>query len=344
MNNSEVTGPPIIIAPNNTGKQPALSETIGFPGVAPKDTAERLVTSDFMASPSQSVLNDMVSRFIDATNNEALKTAICGSCARETSVVECEEIPLKDIPNKHHLIPHSPHVAHELINGLLIYPVALGASKETMHLCDECRNQLKKDVRPRLSLSNGMWVGDVPRQLQNLTLPERLLLAKYYPSAYIVKLFPKQKNTSTWDRGQMHSALKGNVSTYRLDPRQVAHMIDGTIFPPPAKILSATIGITFVGPKGLRESTIPAMFRVRRWRVREALLWLKANNPLYSDIEISEERLLQLPEDSIPEELVMTAKHSTDTEAVERENGGYVPTDAADDIEFEGQYSLDLRE
>ena len=32
-------------------------------------------------------------------------------------------------------------------------------------------------------------------------------------------------------------------------------MIDRRLFPPPAKILSATIGITFVGQKGLREST-----------------------------------------------------------------------------------------
>jgi uncharacterized protein DUF6570 len=134
----------------------------------------------------------------------------------------------------------------------------------------------------------------------------------------------------------MHSGLKGNVSTYRLDPRQIAHLIDGTSFPPPAKILTATIGITFVGPKGLRESTMPAMFRVRRWRVRDGLLWLKANNPLYSDIKISEERLLELPEDGVPEELLMIARHSMDTQALERETEGYVPTDAADDMGTEG--------
>jgi hypothetical protein len=134
----------------------------------------------------------------------------------------------------------------------------------------------------------------------------------------------------------MHSGLKGNVSTYRLDPHQVAHLIDGTSFPPSAKIFSATIGITFVGPKGLRESTMPAMFRVRRWRVREALLWLKVNNPLYLDIEISEERLLELPEDGIPDELVMTAKHSTDIKALERESESYVPIDAADEVGSEG--------
>ena len=83
---------------------------------------------------------------------------------------------------------------------------------------------------------------------------------------------------------------------------------------------------------------MPGMFRVRRWKVREALMWLKANNPLYTDIEISEERLLELPEDGVPEELTMTAKYSSDMAAVEREHGGYVPTDAADDIE--GKYHI----
>ena len=63
-----------------------------------------------------------------------------------------------------------------------------------------------------------MWLGDVPAQLDNLTLPERLLtvlLAKYFPSAYtsIVKLFPKHYNARSWDRSQIRSALIGNVST-----------------------------------------------------------------------------------------------------------------------------------
>jgi hypothetical protein len=312
----------------------AMNEDMANPDAAAKEVAECLVASQFMNSPSQETLDKIVADFIDATGNQALKTVACGACARESIASECTETPLKDIPNRHLLTPHTAHAAHELVDNLLIYAPGLGASKKTMHLCNECHNQLKKNVRPRLSLSNDMWIGEIPRELQILTLSERLLLAKYFPSAYIVKLFPKQKNAHAWDRSQMHSGLKGNVSTYRLDPHQVASMIDGKWFPPPAKILSATIGITFIGPKGLRESTMPAIFRVRRWRVREALRWLKANNPLYTDIEISEERLSELPEDGIPEELTMTAKHSTDTGSLEREHGDYVPTDAADD---EGQ-------
>jgi hypothetical protein len=305
---------------------------------ASHNAVERLIASEFLDTPSQEKLNSITSDFIDATGNEALKTVPCGSCAREMNRSECNETTLKDIPNRHHLIPHAAHPAHKLVDGLLIYPPAMGSSRKTCHLCNECRNQLKKNLCPRLSLSNGMWIGEVPQQLQNLTLPERIMIAKYFPSAYIVKLFPKHKNAFTWDRSQMHNGLKGNVSTYRLDPRQVATMIDGRTYPPPARILSATIGITFIGPKGYREPTMPAMFRVRRWKIKEALTWLKPNNPLYADIEISEERLLQLPEDGIPDELSMTAKYSTDTEAVEREHGGYVPTDAADDNE--GDYTI----
>ena len=306
-------------------------------GAVLNDNTERLVASGFLTTTSQSTLDGIISHFINATNNDTLKIVVCGSCAREISADDSEEILLENIPNRHHLIPHKPHPAHELVNGLLLHPSALGAAKKTMDLCNGCRNHLKKNLRPSLSLSNGMWVGGIPRELQNLTLPERLLLSKYYPSAYIVKLFPKQKNASTWDRSQMHSGMKGNVSTYRLDPRQIAHLIDGTMFPPPAKILSATIGITFVGPKGIRESMMPAMFRVRRWRVREGLVWLKGNNPLYADIEVSEDRLSELPNDGIPDELMMIAKHTTDIMSLEKERGGYVPTDAADDMGSEGK-------
>jgi hypothetical protein len=172
-----------------------------------------------------------------------------------------------------------------------------------------------------------MWIGDIPKELQGLTLPERILIAKHYPAAYIIKLFPKKKGSRSWDQNQMHNGLKGNVSTYKLDPAQVATMVEGEVMPPPAKILSATIGITFIGPRGLPESTMPGMFRVWRQRIHRALEWLKQNNKLYADIVISADRLLDLPEDGIPKELMLMVKHSTDTDAVYREEDGYVPLD-----------------
>lgn len=280
-----------------------------------------------MTVPPKDALNDMIAKFIEATGNAALRTMICGACAREMYAQDCKETKISDIPNKELLKPHRPHPAQQLFDSILLYPTAVDQEHQSTVLCQECLSQLKNNRLPKLSLANNLWVGEIPFELRNLTLPERLLLARYFPAAYIVKLFPKGKNAYAWDRSQMHSGLRGNVSTYRLDPRQVASMIDGRTFPPPSRILSATIGVTFIGPKGLPESSLPSMFRVRRRKVRDALTWLKDNNPLYSDIEISEDRLMQLPEDGIPDEITMTVKFSTDTFALEREHAGYVPTE-----------------
>lgn len=41
----------------------------------------------------------------------------------------------------------------------------------------------------------------------------------------------------------------------------------------------------------------PKEFRVRRLKIEQSLNWLKNNNPAYSDIIISNERLQSIPED-----------------------------------------------
>jgi hypothetical protein len=163
-----------------------------------------------------------------------------------------------------------------------------------------------------------MWIGRVPECLQILTLAERLLIAKFFPTAYIVKLYPKLTGAAHWDHSQLYSGLKGSVSTYALDPNLVNSMIDGKILPAPPIILSATIAVTFITPSGKPEFLLPKMLHVRRNIVREALLWLKAHNPLYNDIIISEERLQGLLENGIPNEIICTAKCSTDMESVVR--------------------------
>ena len=133
----------------------------------------------------------------------------------------------------------------------------------------------------------------------------------------------------------MYSGLKGNVSTYQLDQAQISSMVDGTILPQPAKVLAATIGITFVGPKNLPDRGLPDMFKVRRERVRNALEWLKENNPLYSNVTISLTWLMELPENDVPYELHATTKLSTDITKLHAEHDGYVPSQEICDDESE---------
>jgi hypothetical protein len=293
---------------------------------------EKLCHGPFMKSPLTETVNTAISEFIDRTGNAALAIGICAVCARETMSTNLSLQRLDSVPNPHRLKPITPHPSHDLFNGMLLHPPGVLEGGRG-NMCAECEMALKADKIPKHALANGMWIGRVPHELAYLTLPERILIAKYFPAAYIIKLYPKKKGGRYWDKRQLYSGLRGNVSTYQLDQSQIASMIDGLIMPQPASLLAATIGITFVGPKNLPEKCMPDMFRVRRTRVRLALEWLKAHNPLFADIIISASRLADLPEDDVPYELKTTTKLSTNMNLLYAEQDGYVPSQETNDDE-----------
>ena len=177
-----------------------------------------------------------------------------------------------------------------------------------------------------------MWIGEVPLVLRLLTLPERILVARFFPAAYIVKLYPAKKGARSWPSSGFHSGIRGNVSTYRLNTEDIAEMTDSQIMPPSSTILAATIGITFIGPRNLPERTMPGFLQVNRRRVHDALLWLKENNPVYHNIIISVDRLNELPQDDVPVEISCLMKLSDNVDQFVDENNGYVP-DYDDDFE-----------
>jgi len=266
-----------------------------------------------------------------------MAVGVCAVCAQETELMGLTADRINNFPNPHRLKPVVNHPAHDFYNGMLLHPAGVTSSGYA-NACAECLRALKLDKLPSLALANGLWIGDTPHELAYLTLPERLLIAKYFPAAYIIKLYPKQKGARHWDKRQLYSGLKGNVSTYQLDQSQIASMIDGTIMPQQIRLLAATIGITFVGPKNLPDRCMPDIFKVRRSRVRTALEWLKENNPLFANITISASRLAELPENDVPYELRATTRLSTDISTLHAEQEGYVPSqEACEDGSNEGE-------
>jgi hypothetical protein len=293
------------------------------------------VDEDFLRAPKEGVVEKCISNFIDRTSNEALARQTCMSCARTVWRHETTECKVLEIPNPEHLYPYDEHHAYVLTSGMLLHNRALrnDAEGQKGSLCHDCIRDLKARKRPKFSLSNGMWVGEVPYELLALTLPEKILIARYYPAAYVVKLFLKVKGARHWNPEGLNSGVRGNVSTYRLNITDIIDMVDLNILPPPARMLAAVIAVTIIGPKGFPEKTMPGFLRVRRSRVREALIWLKANNPLYANIEICEQTLGQFPEDDIPEEILGTTKYSDDVMQRERERAGYVVEDDDEELE-----------
>ncbi|GLB41134.1 putative helicase family protein [Lyophyllum shimeji] len=183
-----------------------------------------------------------------------------------------------------------------------------------------------------LALANGLWVGDIPHELAVLTLAERLLVARYFPVAYIVKLFLKDVNACFFDGEGANKGLKGNVSTYRLDTNEIAGMLEDRRMPPPARLLSSVLSVTFVGPRNIPESCLPHALRVRRRHVHDALRWMKNHNMIYRDIEISEERLQELPANAVPIEILAGLRYSDDIGSLAREHASYVPEDDPEEI------------
>ncbi|KAG9310661.1 hypothetical protein JVU11DRAFT_9247 [Chiua virens] len=172
-----------------------------------------------------------------------------------------------------------------------------------------------------------MWIGEVPDEISTLTLPERMLIARYYSAAYIVKLYPKNRGAQSWDPATLNQGLRGNVSSYRLNTQDIVSMVDGRFLPPHPSILLATIGVTFVGPQNVPDRCMPPMLMVNRSRIKTALQFLQRANPLYWNVIISEENLHLLPEHGVPDEIMAVVQHSDDMDILEQEHSGYTDLD-----------------
>lgn len=284
----------------------------------------RLLQSDFLVTATDTEQKERIEAFTSRIGNDACQRKVCAVCARLQPISELREMNIQDIPNYRLLRPLTPHPSHTLFDGILLHENAV-SKKTRCFSCRGCINALEKGTLPPLSLANGMYIGEVPFELARLSLAEKLLVAKAYPVAYVVKLFPKFAGATSWSGDKLHKGLRGNVSTHMLPVQGIADLVDDKKMPPQSKILSSVISVSFIGPTKLTANYIPPMFRVSRERVAAALRWLKTNNPIYRDITISEERLADLPENGVPDEILANIRHSTDVGTLYQEHDGYIP-------------------
>ena len=139
-------------------------------------------------------------------------------------------------------------------------------------VCKRCckdKSQIKM-----FSDGSNMDPGQVPAELSNLTVVEQQLICSLSPNINIHML----------KHGGIGSS--GHCITF---PQEINEPCK--IFPK----LPTDINIIRIRKQGRNDTS--KEFRVRRFNVEKALIWLKLHNPAYSKIEISRERLDMLPED-----------------------------------------------
>jgi len=151
-------------------------------------------------------------------------------------------------------------------------------------ICTTCVNCLKKNKVPLLALANGIWLGEVPDELKNLTYAEQLLIGRVRHNRCIIRV-----------SSGMHK-MKANAISFSNPMPKIYNVL-----PPPVGELDDVLAFIYTGPcKPTKSDFERTPLLVRRKKVAAALEWLKLNHCDYYDLEISQENLDSYPEDGIP--------------------------------------------
>ncbi|CAF1163308.1 unnamed protein product [Rotaria sordida] len=178
-----------------------------------------------------------------------------------------------------------------IINKMLLCRKGIHLETLNAQLCRQCYTDLLSNNQPSLSLSNLMWIGNIPQELKDLTLPEQKLIALYRHSSCVVKLC-----SIIGDPSLAQSALKGNVITFPQNLSDIAKQL-----PLSLDELPHIIKIIFVGKTIPSKDQLRSILTVRREKIRTALIWLHANNILYNNIDINHLLIDTLPTNEIPD-------------------------------------------
>lgn len=91
-------------------------------------------------------------------------------------------------------------------------------------MCKCCLTALKKNEIPKYTAANKMWIGDVPKELTDLTITELRLIGIYRHNSCVIKL-----KSMKCEGSAVQSGLKGNVITFPQNLSMMVRMLPLTI-------------------------------------------------------------------------------------------------------------------
>ena len=216
----------------------------------------------------------------------------------------------------------------------MLYSDGLSKQGKTLMstVCCKCYDSLSNGSIPKFCPVNSMWLGNVPTELQDLTIPEEKLISLYRHNSCIIKLHSPFHSTTT-----AQPALKGNCITFLQNLSSVA-----TSLPLALDDLCDTLKVIFVGSQPPKRLQLRRVLTVRKKKVVNALHWLKKYNPLYRDINIDRVNIEKLPDDDIPESIMSTMEQKIVEEEALSERAGYVPDPLSDPRENHASESVPI--
>ena len=228
----------------------------------------------------------IVNNFVERTSFQNLEEYGCAVCGKLTSIAQLRL--LQDVEAKHLeclIVPEVTRVERSWRKDPVTSIPGPVLDTSCQHICIKCHDSVKNGKIPQLALANGLWVGDIPSQLQNLSWTEQLLISRVVRNYCIVKV----------SKSKMHK-MKANAICHAVPMPKIYSAL-----PPKRSELDEVLAFLYIGPtKPTPEDLKRTPLLVRRNRVIDALEWLKLNHKDYQDIEISHKNMNEYSEDEPP--------------------------------------------
>ncbi|CAF1520077.1 unnamed protein product [Adineta steineri] len=296
------------------------------------------------------VKNHCLNEFIQSMSMSMLAENTCAICNSRNSLQTSKKLLISQIPNIH-LLKVSDDIKNLIINtsslqmtesiqsnlnsdsssfyyehDTVLYKNGLFQQnkKNMCTMCEKCHTALSKGVIPKFSVANNMWLGDVPVELQGLTIPEEKLISLHRHNSCIIKLQSPFHSMAT-----AQGALKGKCITFLQNTPNIVNSL-------PLKMadLCDTLNVIFIGARPPERIQLKRILTVRKKKIVEALRWLKKYNILYKNIDINLDNTTQLPENDIPESIMTTMEQILNDKEVPSERAGYIPDPLSNSIEL----------
>ena len=215
---------------------------------------------------------------------------------------------LSNMPNYK---PPKPH----LLDRIPLAPDGVLHNGAILRVCNNCCRAVNKyNAMPPFALANGLQLDEILEELQDLTIPEQMLISRLRIKCCIaLKVGVGGKNTPKTHAIKGHCIAFPAVSQLFLLNLTLSIQDTSSLYqvlPMAATDLAGLFQVVFIGDKmpgapGVKWNF--KVFNVRKWRILAALLWLIEHNPLYEGVKIDFKELNKYPEDDVPDEIMKGA-------------------------------------
>jgi hypothetical protein len=266
----------------------------------------------------QSLKAKISQMFREETSSDALREKTCACCAESVPPDKCEVLPTNSLNLE--LLKRPDNGAREVeaedVNFPYIDPDCVspqfpsfdGIDKDVMlepagvlsaedveevclQICKHCSHSLARNKLPQFALANQMFLGNCPPELQDLTFIEESIISLCRAKLCLIQLRADEANDDIVPPNTQRG-LRGHVIVYPQSPQSVAKKL-----PPEINDIVTPVCVLFIGSQPPTRDWLnkhTTLLTARADHIRSALLWLKAHNTLYKDIELNEMALEEI--------------------------------------------------